>query len=139
MLVSEPHPAAQAVLSDGIRRHFDDVGCPVPFLEREKSPPLAAWVNEGNGGWVPTGQARFVSGQRTPMGFTGISRVILNVSNAVLIVFALVFALLLEPEPGLMMTAFRSLTVVISLVACFLGLGRWVSSRTRPPSTMLLR
>lgn len=69
MLVTEQHPSAQAVLSDGTRRFYDDVGCLALALDEEKAPPRAAWVNDGKGGWTPVAEARFEGGQRTPMDF----------------------------------------------------------------------
>lgn len=69
MLVTERHPAAQAVLSDGVRAYFDDVGCMALFLDVEKAPPRMAWANDGKGGWVSVSEARFAAGQRTPMDF----------------------------------------------------------------------
>ena len=69
MLVTEQHPAGQAVLSDGTRRYYDDVGCMALEFDREKAPARAAWVNDGHGGWTPLESARFAPGQRTPMDF----------------------------------------------------------------------
>ncbi len=121
------------------------------------------------------------------LGFTGLSRVLLNVANAVIVVFPLVVlvgthsaivraktsgffelmltqpvrraqwfwglllarvavligplvvvmvgaalaSLLLEPEPGLAAVAARSLASTVSLVFSFIGVGLWVSSRSR--------
>lgn len=69
MLVTETHPAAQAVLSDGVRAYFDDVGCMALFLDHEKATPRMAWANDGKGSWVAVNEARFAGGQRTPMDF----------------------------------------------------------------------
>ena len=121
------------------------------------------------------------------LGFTGLSRVLLNVANAVIVVFPLVVlvgthsaivraktsgffelmltqpvrraqwfwglllarvavligplvvvmvgaalaSLVLEPEPGLAAVAARSLAITVSLVFSFIGVGLWVSSRSR--------
>lgn len=69
MLVTEQHPAAQAVLADGTRHFYDDVGCMALEFDREKVPARAAWVNDGKGGWTPLRSARFEGNQRTPMDF----------------------------------------------------------------------
>ena len=125
--------------------------------------------------------------ESTVLGFTGLSRVLLNVSNAVIVVFPLVVlvgthsavvraktsgffelmltqpatrrewflglllsrvlvlagplvvllggaalcSLLLEPEPGMAAIAVRSITITVSLVFSFIGVGLWVSARAR--------
>lgn len=125
--------------------------------------------------------------ESTVLGFTGLSRVLLNVSNAVIVVFPLVvlvgthsavvraktsgffelmltqpatrrdwfvglllsrvlvlagplvvllggaalFSLFLEPEPGMAAIAVRSITITVSLVFSFIGVGLWVSARAK--------
>jgi copper chaperone NosL len=70
MLVSEPRPAAQAVLVDGTRKFFDDVGCLVMWLQRSGQVPKHAWVRAHDGqGWTDAYAARFSDGHRTPMDY----------------------------------------------------------------------
>lgn len=70
MLVSERAPSAQALLADGHRKFFDDVGCMVAWQEREARAVKAQWVRGPNGeGWVDPSTAKFSSGNPTPMDF----------------------------------------------------------------------
>jgi copper chaperone NosL len=70
MLVSEPRPAAQAVLPGGTRKFFDDVGCLVEWLDRSGEVPLRMWVRPPAGdGWIDARAARYGEGQRTPMDY----------------------------------------------------------------------
>lgn len=70
MLVSEKAPAAQAVLKNGQRKFFDDVGCLVAWEAREHPEVVARWVRGPNAeGWVDPAQARFAEGQPTPMDY----------------------------------------------------------------------
>lgn len=71
MLVSERAPSAQLVRADGARLFFDDVGCMVAWVDREKAVPKAQWVRVGEG-WAPAESARFER-THTPMdyGFVG--------------------------------------------------------------------
>ena len=70
MLVSEKPPAAQALLTDGARRYFDDVGCLATWLENEHESARGLWVRAPTGeGWVDALTARYATGQRTPMDF----------------------------------------------------------------------
>ena len=68
MLVTEKPPSAQLTLADGTRKYFDDVGCMVAYLDREKVAPQRLWVREGEG-WMPAAEARYASGVSTPMDF----------------------------------------------------------------------
>jgi hypothetical protein len=67
MLVSERAPAAQLLLDDGTRIHFDDVGCLVGWVEREKVVPRGQWVRVGDG-WMRAEEARYQRAS-TPMDF----------------------------------------------------------------------
>lgn len=70
MLVSEKPPSAQAVLKNGQRKFFDDVGCLVAWEDREHPEVVARWVRgPGGEGWVDPAQTRFAEGQATPMDF----------------------------------------------------------------------
>jgi copper chaperone NosL len=68
MLVSERAPAAQLTLADGTRHYFDDVGCMVSLVERERLSPRHQWVRSGEA-WVPAESTRYASGVPTPMGY----------------------------------------------------------------------
>lgn len=68
MLVTQKPPSAQLTLEDGSRRYFDDVGCMVAYLDREQVAPRRMWVRKGEG-WVPPAEARYASGESTPMDF----------------------------------------------------------------------
>ncbi|MFM2416570.1 MAG: hypothetical protein RL385_1293 [Pseudomonadota bacterium] len=70
MLVSEPVPAAQAVLADGSRKHFDDVGCLAAFLRGRDRTGVLAWVRGPDGKtWVNAFTAQYGTGRRTPMDY----------------------------------------------------------------------
>jgi hypothetical protein len=74
MLLSEPPPAAQALMGDGSRRFFDDVGCLAAYLAKSQVATKAAWVRgPGARGWVDAHAVHYTSGHRTPMdyGFLG--------------------------------------------------------------------
>ena len=70
MLVSEKVPSAQALRDDGARFFFDDVGCMVAWETRE-SPKLKAHRvhSPEESGWLDANNARFASGNVTPMDF----------------------------------------------------------------------
>lgn len=69
MLVSDPQPAAQAVLADGARKFFDDVGCLAEWLERGET-PARMWVRAHDGSrWIEVRAAHFSAGHRTPMDY----------------------------------------------------------------------
>lgn len=68
MLVDDRRSAAQAVVA-GDRFYFDDVGCLVAWLSESKRDGRV-WVRtEAGSGWIDARDARFVSGQKTPMDF----------------------------------------------------------------------
>jgi hypothetical protein len=67
MLVSERAPSAQLVREDGARLFFDDVGCMVSWVAREKAVPKAQWVRVGEG-WAIAETAHFQRAH-TPMDF----------------------------------------------------------------------
>jgi copper chaperone NosL len=68
MLVSDPRPAAQAVLVGGTRMFFDDVGCLVEWLDDSGHVPMGVWVRAPDGqGWTDAYSARYSDGHRTPM------------------------------------------------------------------------
>ena len=70
MLVTEKAPAAQALLTDGSRRFFDDVGCLAAWLEQEQEPTKRLWVRAPGGeGWVDAVTATYSTGHHTPMDF----------------------------------------------------------------------
>jgi hypothetical protein len=70
MLVSERASAAQAVLDNGERKFFDDVGCMVAWEAREQPKVKARWVRGPEAeGWVEPSTAKFSSGNPTPMDF----------------------------------------------------------------------
>lgn len=68
MLVDEPRFAAQALTKDGAHLYFDDVGCLSGWMREHPGAATALWVDR-DGAWVPAGEARYVSGERTPMGY----------------------------------------------------------------------
>ncbi len=70
MLVSETAPSAQALLENGQRKYFDDLGCLIAWEER-KSPKLTArWVRTpADDGWVAPEATFFSTGHATPMDF----------------------------------------------------------------------
>jgi hypothetical protein len=70
MLVSERQPAAQAVLADGSRKFFDDIGCMAAYLAQPGVVAQAAWVHGPDSDlWVDALTARYSAGHRTPMDF----------------------------------------------------------------------
>jgi hypothetical protein len=70
MLLSESPPAAQALMSDGSRKYFDDIGCLAGYLGRTEQQPKAAWVRGPDGtGWIDAFTARYSAGHRTPMDY----------------------------------------------------------------------
>jgi nitrous oxide reductase accessory protein NosL len=70
MLISDPHPSAQALLRDGTRYFFDDVGCLAAWLDRESERPVALWVRTiRNDGWIDAHEVRYSAGHITPMDF----------------------------------------------------------------------
>ena len=69
MLLSDPRTAAQILSADREPLYFDDVGCMLAFLEREKLPVAGSWVRDSNAKWLPAASARYVANQHTPMGF----------------------------------------------------------------------
>jgi len=70
MLVSEKPPSAQALLADGSRFFFDDVGCMAAWTQREQADAKALWVRgPGGNGWVDARTATFSAGNVTPMDF----------------------------------------------------------------------
>jgi hypothetical protein len=70
MLVSEKAPSAQALLQNGQRRFFDDVGCLVAWEAREQPQLAAHWVRgPGGEGWVAPEATRFQAGVPTPMDY----------------------------------------------------------------------
>jgi hypothetical protein len=68
MLLDEPRFAAQAATADGTHVYFDDVGCLDAWLREHAAAPLRAWVRRDQQ-WVAATEARFASGERTPMGY----------------------------------------------------------------------
>jgi copper chaperone NosL len=70
MLVGDRRYAAQ-VVSDGERRHFDDVGCLVLWLEERRGGPAPrVWVRDAEASrWVDARSARYEPGAKTPMDF----------------------------------------------------------------------
>jgi len=69
MLVSDKAHAAQA-LHDGDRRYFDDIGCMILWLEKNKANGDRAWVRDADaGGWVDARSSRYADGAKTPMDF----------------------------------------------------------------------
>lgn len=70
MLLSDPLPAGQAVLKEGERKYFDDVGCLAAYLAQPGVVAKAAWVHDASGThWVDALTARYTGGHRTPMDF----------------------------------------------------------------------
>lgn len=70
MLVSEKPPSAQALLTDGTRVFFDDVGCLASWLGREQVETRKLWVRSPAGtDWVDATTARYSSNNPTPMDF----------------------------------------------------------------------
>mgnify|MGYP007112209452 CR=1 FL=1 len=70
MLVSEPRPSAQALLENGQRRYFDDLGCLVAWEARESPKLKARWVRTPrDDGWVAPEATHFSAGNATPMDF----------------------------------------------------------------------
>ncbi len=70
MLVSEKPPAAQALMTDGTRKYFDDVGCLALWLDAEPRATKKTWVRgHGGEGWVEAEATRYATGQRTPMDY----------------------------------------------------------------------
>jgi copper chaperone NosL len=70
MLVSERQPAAQALLRDGSRKFFDDVGCLAAYLTQPGVVAQAAWVHGPDSDlWVDALTAHYSAGHRTPMDF----------------------------------------------------------------------
>ena len=68
MLLDEPRFAAQAATPDGNHIYFDDVGCLVAWLREHSTAQARAWVRRKEQ-WVDAGAARYLAGQRTPMGY----------------------------------------------------------------------
>lgn len=69
MLLSDPAPAAQAVLADRSRKYFDDVGCLAAYLAMPGVTAAAAWVHVPGGRWGNALTARYASGHVTPMDY----------------------------------------------------------------------
>jgi nitrous oxide reductase accessory protein NosL len=70
MLVSELTYAAAYQARGEAARVFDDIGCMVEAMRREKAASIAAWVQDaGGGGWIDADAAVFVAAPdiRTPM------------------------------------------------------------------------
>lgn len=70
MLVTDKAPAAQALLQNGQRKFFDDLGCMVAWEARESPSLKGHWVRTpANDGWAPADSAHYTSGHVTPMDF----------------------------------------------------------------------
>lgn len=70
MLVTDKAPAAQALLENGQRKFFDDLGCMAAWEAREAPHLKGHWVRTpANDGWLSADAARFSTGHVTPMDF----------------------------------------------------------------------
>ncbi len=68
MLVSDRRFAAQALLADGARLYFDDIGCLVQHLRGKQATRI--WARDAvHDGWVDAESARYRSGALTPMNY----------------------------------------------------------------------
>lgn len=69
MLVGEPAYAAELITDDGEVAAFDDPGCALRYLD-ERAPRIhRMWFHHHTEDkWIPIGRARFITGQKTPMG-----------------------------------------------------------------------
>jgi len=69
MLVSDPRFAAQLATRDGARVYFDDPGCMAAWMREHPRLAQHAWVRSPAATWIDARTARFVRGQRSPMGY----------------------------------------------------------------------
>jgi nitrous oxide reductase accessory protein NosL len=68
--LEEPRPSAQALLADGSRTYFDDVGCLASWLNSSGEKPAASWVRSTDDKtWVDAMTVRYAAGHRTPQGY----------------------------------------------------------------------
>jgi hypothetical protein len=69
MIVSDPHYAAERVLGPDDTKVYDDAGCCLEALARDRSGTVF-FAEASTGEWVPVADARFErTPQPTPMGF----------------------------------------------------------------------
>jgi nitrous oxide reductase accessory protein NosL len=71
MLLSDRSFATQLRTRDGRLHRFDDVGCALLWAhEHASEEPSEIWVRDMDAsGWLDAREARFVEGQRSPMGY----------------------------------------------------------------------
>lgn len=68
MLVSEARYAGQLLTTQNERLYFDDIGCLVEYVDRERGAASKLWVY-AEGGWVEAESARYGVGAPSPMDY----------------------------------------------------------------------
>jgi len=69
MLVSDPRFAAEVATRDGGRVFFDDPGCMASWLLEHPGQARGEWVRSAAATWIDARAARYVVGQKSPMGY----------------------------------------------------------------------